>query len=151
MKKIRESSEDYLENIYILKQKNGFVRSVDLATAMNFSKPSISRAVHLLKDKGLLKIVSGGGLELTEAGEKIARAIYERHVFLTKHLMSLGVPEEVAAADACRLEHVLSEVSYRKIKEHAAHCDCSDLTHMSEKIFDFNKSALAQEETETDG
>ena len=117
--KIQESAENYLEAILILMQKNGQVRSIDVAHYTGFSKPSISRAVGLLRDNGYVSIDQNGLLGLTEAGLKIAETIYERHTVLTDLLTKLGVSPETAAEDACRIEHVISEESFDKLKEHA--------------------------------
>lgn len=117
--KIQESAENYLESILILMQKNGQVRSIDVAHYTGFSKPSISRAVGLLRDNGYVTIDQNGLLGLTEAGLKIAETIYERHTVLTDLLTRLGVPPEIAAEDACRIEHVISPETFEKLKEHA--------------------------------
>ena len=111
-----ESGEMYLETIYILSQKSGSVRSVDVAEEMGYSKPSVSRAVGLLKKDGLLLMDETGGLRLTEAGEEKARRIYERHTVLSRLLMNLGVDEQTAVEDACRMEHYISDRSFEAIK-----------------------------------
>ena len=116
--KIQESAENYLEAILILMQKNGQVRSIDVAHYTGFSKPSISRAVGLLRDNGYVSIDQNGLLGLTEAGLKIAETIYERHTVLTDLLTKLGVSPETAAEDACRIEHVISAETFDKLKEH---------------------------------
>ena len=116
--KIQESAENYLEAILILMQKNGQVRSIDVAHYTGFSKPSISRAVGLLRDNGYVSIDQNGLLGLTEAGLKIAETIYERHTVLTDLLTKLGVSPETAAEDACRIEHVISAESFAAIKRH---------------------------------
>ena len=116
--KIQESAENYLEAILILMQKNGQVRSIDVAHYTGFSKPSISRAVGLLRDNGYVSIDQNGLLGLTEAGLKIAETIYERHTALTDLLTKLGVSPETAAEDACRIEHVISAETFDKLKEH---------------------------------
>ena len=116
--KIQESAENYLEAILILMQKNGQVRSIDVAHYTGFSKPSISRAVGLLRDNGYVSIDQNGLLGLTEAGLKIAETIYERHTVLTELLTILGVSPETAAEDACRIEHVISAETFDKLKEH---------------------------------
>ena len=116
--KIHESAENYLEAILILMQKNGQVRSIDVAHYTGFSKPSISRAVGLLRDNGYVSIDQNGLLGLTEAGLKIAETIYERHTVLTDLLTKLGVSPETAAEDACRIEHVISAETFDKLKEH---------------------------------
>ena len=116
--KLQESGENYLENILILKNRLGRVRSVDLASEMNFSKPSISRAVHLLEDEKLLVIQNDGTIDLTDKGQDISKKILERHIFLTEYLMAIGVNEKTAAEDACRMEHVISAESFEAIKRH---------------------------------
>ena len=116
--KIQESAENYLEAILILMQKNGQVRSIDVAHYTGFSKPSISRAVGLLRDNGYVSIDQNGLLGLTEAGLKIAETIYERHTVLTDLLTKLGVSPETAAEDACRIEHVVSEETMDRLREH---------------------------------
>ena len=113
--KLQESAENYLENILILGMEQDVVRSIDLANAMQFSKPSVSRAVHLLEDHGMLTIDSDGELLLTEAGEAYAVRVYQRHLALMCWLQSLGVDRQVAARDACRMEHVLSDESFDAI------------------------------------
>lgn len=116
--KIQESAENYLEAILVLTQRNGQVRSIDVAHYTGFSKPSISRAVGLLRDNGYVSIDQNGLLSLTEAGLKIAETIYERHTVLTDLLIKLGVSPETAAEDACRIEHVISAETFEKLKEH---------------------------------
>ena len=123
MAKMQESGEMYLETIYVLQKKHGAVRSLHVAEYMGFSKPSVSRAVGLLKNSGYLLMDREGYLTLTPSGEAIARKIYERHVVLTKVL-----DEETAAADACKLEHDISETSFEAIKRHISqNGDLSDL------------------------
>ncbi|HHU07458.1 MAG TPA: metal-dependent transcriptional regulator [Clostridiaceae bacterium] len=139
MKQI-ESTENYLENILILSQKNTIVRSVDLARSMGFSKPSVSRAVHKMKDLGYLKIHSNGHLELTGKGQEKAKAIYERHLFLTQYFMSLGVDETTAANDACRMEHGLSAQTFELMKKHIS-C-CSEGCPADKENCDFDFSAV---------
>ena len=116
--KIQESAENYLEAILVLMQQNGQVRSIDVAHYTGFSKPSISRAVGLLRDNGYVSIDQNGLLSLTEAGLKIAETIYERHTVLTDLLIKLGVSPETASEDACRIEHVISAETFEKLKEH---------------------------------
>ena len=111
MKKIQESAENYLETILILHQRNGSVRSIDIAAEMEFSKPSVSVAMKHLRERGHISVNHEGFISLTEEGRKIAEAVYER-------LTSLGVPPELAAEDACRIEHVISEESFRAIQKH---------------------------------
>lgn len=115
---VHESGEMYLEAILVLSQRNGFVRSVDVGEYLGYSKPSVSRAVGILKNGGMITMEKDGGLYLTEEGRRIAETIYERHTVLTKVLISLGVPEDVAAEDACKMEHDISDVSFRAIKRH---------------------------------
>ncbi|MCI6275252.1 MAG: metal-dependent transcriptional regulator [Clostridium sp.] len=115
--KRQESLEDYLETILVL-NKSGAVRSIDVANKMNFSKPSVSVAMKNLKSKELITIDDNGFITLTDAGRNIAESIYERHTILTKALVGLGVSEEVAREDACRIEHDISEETFEKIKEH---------------------------------
>ena len=118
---LQESGEMYLETIYILSQQKADVRSVDVADYMNFSKPSVSRAMGLLRDEGLLKKDSGNLLKLTEAGEILAKRIYERHTVLTTLFMNLGVDEKTATEDACRIEHYISDKTFEAVKRHMAH------------------------------
>lgn len=116
---LQESGEMYLETIYILTKKNHDVRSLDVAEYMNFSKPSVSRAVSLLRQGGYITVDSDGYLHLTDLGEQIATKIYERHTLLTEFLIQLGVDQETAAADACKIEHDISDKSFEAIKNHA--------------------------------
>ena len=116
--KIHESAEDYLERILVLKKQNGKVISIDIANSMNYSKPSISRAMKNLKEAGYIVINSKGEIELTDNGSKIANRIYERHILLTNYFIKLGVPEEIAELDACRIEHDLSDETFEAIKKH---------------------------------
>ena len=114
---LQESGEMYLETILILLHKNGFVRSVDVCDYMGYSKPSVSRAVSLLKTGGYIEVDEAGGLHFTQIGLKIAKKIYDRHKTITEFLTGLGVPEKVAAEDACRIEHVISDKSFAAIKK----------------------------------
>lgn len=140
--KLQESGENYLENILILERKNGQVRSVDLAREMDFSKPSVSRAIHLLEDNGYLKISNTGLLELTNSGREVAEMIYERHLFLSNYLMALGVDPETAADDACRMEHVISAESFSKMKQHIKNC-AENCPHANDdQLFCFNTRYL---------
>lgn len=116
--KIHESAEMYLETIYKLSRSQAVVRSIDIAEAMGYSKPSISRAVSLLKQGGYLLMDKDGTLNLTETGLELAKKIYERHMVISRALMALGVDEATAIEDACRIEHVISDASFYAIKEH---------------------------------
>ena len=115
---VHESGEMYLEAILVLSKKNGFVRSIDVSEYLGYSKPSVSRAVGLLKTGGYITVENDGGLILTDSGREIAEKIFERHTLLTRLLIRVGVSEEVAAADACRLEHAISDESFLAIKEY---------------------------------
>ena len=115
---LHESAEMYLETIYQLSLERQSVRSVDVAESMGYSKPSISRAVGLLKQGGYLLMDKDGSLMLTEAGLAIARKVYERHTILTTILTRLGVNEAVASEDACKIEHVISDETFEAIKRH---------------------------------
>ena len=116
--RLQESGEMYLEAIYVLSGKQTMVRSIDVSEYLGYSKPSVSRAVGLLKNGGYLTVDRDGGLNLTESGREIARKIYERHTLLTKLLIHMGVSEEIAAADACKLEHAISDESFQAIKNY---------------------------------
>ena len=116
--KIMESAENYLETILMLKAKNGSVRSIDIAHELEFSKPSVSVAMKRLRENGHITVEEGGLIELTEEGKKVAESIYERHVVLTDALTAIGVDPEVAAEDACRIEHYISQETFDKVKEH---------------------------------
>lgn len=118
--KIHESAEDYLERILVLHNEQGRVISLDIAKSMNYSKPSISRAMKNLKNDGYIEIDANGGITLTEKGYKIASSIYERHNVLAKCFMKLGVPYDIAYADACKVEHDLSVETFEAIKKHLA-------------------------------
>ncbi len=113
-----ESREDYLEAILVLSQTLPMVRSIDVANYMDFSKPSVSVAVSNLKSALLLTVSPDGGLHLTEAGRALAEQVYERHQLLTQWLTELGVDAETAAADACRIEHVISQSSFECLRQH---------------------------------
>ena len=117
---VHESGEMYLEAILVLSQKSGFVRSVDVGEYLGYSKPSVSRAMGLLRKGGLITMEADGGLNLTDAGREIAEKIYERHTVLSQVLISLGVPEKVAVEDACKIEHDISDVTFEVIKGHIA-------------------------------
>lgn len=115
---LQESGQMYLETILILSKKSNSVRSIDISEYMSFSKPSVSRAVNLLKDGGYILISKEGYITLTALGREIAEKIYERHTILTKCLIALGVSEETAAEDACKIEHDISDETFSAIKSH---------------------------------
>ena len=115
--KLRASGEDYLEAILVLHKKIGMVRSVDIARYMEVTKPSVCVAVNTLKDGGFLIMDENHFLHLTDIGREVAEKIYERHCFFTEQLIAAGVDPETAEADACRIEHVISETSFEKLKE----------------------------------
>jgi Mn-dependent DtxR family transcriptional regulator len=115
---IYESGEMYLETILLLSRKMQYVRSLDIATHLGFSKPSVSRAVGLLKKAGLITVDSKGYVTLTDEGKKIAERMYERHTVLTGFLEKLGVSSETASHDACKIEHHISEESFEAIKKY---------------------------------
>ena len=114
--RLQESGEMYLEAIHVLSKNQTMVRSIDVSEYLGYSKPSVSRAVGLLKSGGYLTVDRDGGLNLTESGREIAEKIYERHTLLTKLLIHMGVSEEIAAADACKLEHAISDESFDALK-----------------------------------
>lgn len=114
---LKESGEMYLETIYVLNQRKGFVRSIDVCEEMGYSKPSVSRAVGLLRDGGYLTVAKDGGLHLTEAGLEVAERTYERHTVLSALFIKLGVSEERAVADACRMEHIISPETFAALKK----------------------------------
>jgi Mn-dependent transcriptional regulator len=119
-----ESGENYLETILVLGQRNGNVRSIDIAREMEFSKPSVSRAMGLLKESGYIVIDKAGLIKLTDLGKEKAYQIYERHKFLTRFLQQItGLSEAVAEADACRMEHIISEEVYDGIKRFMNECE----------------------------
>ncbi|MCR4604465.1 MAG: metal-dependent transcriptional regulator [Eubacterium sp.] len=115
---LQESGEMYLETLYVLSQSSNEVRSIDVGEHLGYSKPSVSRGIGVLKDEGLVKKDKNGFLKLTKAGEERAKSIYERHTVLTKVFMALGVDEETATEDACRIEHYISDTTFEAIKEH---------------------------------
>ena len=116
--KIRESAENYLETILILGQKNGNVRSIDIAHELEFKKPSVSVAMKNLRENGYIRVDDNGFITLTESGRQIAETMYERHLLFSRWLMDLGVNEKTAVEDACKMEHVLSQESFNAIKKH---------------------------------
>lgn len=113
---LQESGEMYLETIYVLSQSQASVRSIDVCEHMGYSKPSVSRAIGLLKNGGYVVVDAGGHLSLTDEGREIAEKMYERHTLLTECLVRLGVSRETAVEDACKIEHHLSEESFGAIK-----------------------------------
>ena len=117
--KLHASGEDYLEAILVLQKQNGIVRSVDVARHMDVSKPSVCHAVATLKDGGFLTMDDGFFLHLTNIGREVAEQIYEKHRFFTERLIAAGVDPKTAEADACRIEHVISEASFQRLKESA--------------------------------
>ena len=116
---IYESAENYLEAILSLHERHGLVRSIDIANELHFSKPSVSVAMKKLRESGYIEMDKDGFISPLPSGEEIARRIYERHKLLTQFFIRLGVDPEVAAADACKVEHDLSEETFQKMKEHA--------------------------------
>lgn len=126
--KIQESAENYLETILMLGKEKGNVRSIDIATALSFSKPSVSVAMKNLRENGYILMDKDGFIALTEKGHEIAETIYERHTLLSSFLMYLGVPSETASQDACRIEHVISPESFEALKKHVySHKELMDL------------------------
>ncbi len=115
---MHESGEMYLESIYVLTQKSDSVRSIDVCDYMGYSKPSVSRAVGLLKKDGHITVDGKGYIALTESGRKIAENIFERHTIIMNTLLALGIDEEIADRDACKIEHVISGETFAAIKEH---------------------------------
>ena len=118
MSKILESGEMYLENILVLRAKQEHVRSIDIVNYTGYSKPSISRAIGLLRRDGMLEVDEEGHITLTAEGERRAQKIYERHRTLTEFFSMIGVSDQVASADACKMEHDISDETFEKIKEH---------------------------------
>lgn len=114
---LQESGEMYLETIYVLSKQIPFVRAIDICEHRGVSKPSVSRALSILKKDGYVLCADDGNLTLTEAGKSVAEKIYERHTVLTKYLISLGVSAETAAEDACKIEHIISDETFTAIKK----------------------------------
>lgn len=114
---MQESGEMYLETILKLQQQKGAVRSIDISTEMGYSKPSVSRAVKLLSDDGYITVEKGGHIMLTQSGKAIAEKIFERHNLISEYLIALGVSENVAMEDACKIEHVISDETFAAIKK----------------------------------
>ena len=117
---LQESGEMYLETILVLSQEKSFVRAIDVGEHMGYSKPSVSRAMGLLKNGGFVNVSPEGAITLTDAGLEVAERIYERHQFISKGLIALGVDEKTATDDACRIEHVISQASFEALKKFAA-------------------------------
>lgn len=113
-----ESGEMYLETILVLSQKKNAVRSIDVAEHMSFSKPSVSRAMGILRNNGYIEVDGRGAITLTDSGREVAERIYERHRILASILMRLGVDEKTATDDACKMEHYISDTSFAAIKQH---------------------------------
>lgn len=118
MMALQESGEMYLESIYVLSQRKSYVRAIDVSEHLGYSKPSVSRAMGILKRDGYITVEKDGGIALTELGRQVAETMYARHTLLTSFLVSLGVDEKTAADDACKIEHVISASSFDAIKEH---------------------------------
>lgn len=122
MQLVHESGETYLETILVLSKRMEIVRSIDLASELGYTKPSVSRAVKLLKEREYITVERGGAIKLTEAGLAEADRIYERHQVITKFFREvLGVTQETAEEDACRIEHIISDASFEKIKQQLGH------------------------------
>ena len=115
---LKESGEMYLETIYVLSQKKSFVRAIDICEEMGYSKPSVSRAMGLLRDGGYINVAKDGGITLTDLGLEVADRTYERHQVLSKFFISIGVNEETAVNDACKIEHVISSETFAALKKH---------------------------------
>lgn len=115
---VRESGEMYLEAILVLARKSGYVRSIDVSEYLGYSKPSVSRAMGILREGGYILMEKDGAITLTDSGKKLAETIYERHTVLSELLIRLGVDENTATDDACRIEHVISDESFQAIKQY---------------------------------
>lgn len=115
---LHESGQMYLEAIHVLLQKNGKIRSIDIGAYLGYSKPSVSRAVGILKKEGYISVDPDGYISLNESGRQLAEQLYERHTVLTNMLMALGIDEETATEDACRIEHVISDKSFEAVKKY---------------------------------
>ncbi len=115
---LQESGEMYLETIYVLSLKSDSVRAIDVGAELGYTKPSVSRGLGLLRDEGLIKKDENGYIKLTEAGNILAKRIYERHTVLSRLFMNLGVDEKTATEDACRIEHYISDTTFEAIKAH---------------------------------
>lgn len=117
MMKVQESAENYLEAILMLKNEKGKIRSIDIVRHLDFTKPSISRAINLLKDNGYVTVDKEGWIDLTESGMDIAQKVYERHTFVSAWLTAIGVDPDTASEEACKIEHVISDDTFQKVKE----------------------------------
>ena len=115
---LKESGEMYLETIYVLRKDKGFVRAIDVGAELGYSKPSVSRAMGILRDGGYITVAQDGGITLTEAGLEVAERTYERHTVLSELFMKLGVDEENAVNDACKIEHVISSTTFAALTKH---------------------------------
>ena len=125
--KIQRSGEDYLETIYILQQRTGHVRSIDIATEMNYSKPSVSKGMSILRELGYITMETDGQIKLTESGEKRAKEVYSRHLVIREFFIrKLGVNTATAEIDACKVEHVISEETYLRLKDFMSECLSSE-------------------------
>lgn len=131
--RVYESAEDYLEAILVIRERRGMVRSIDIANELNFSKPSVSVAMKKLRESGYIEMDQSGYIKLLPAGEEIAGSVYDRHRTLTDLFVYLGVSEEVAAADACKVEHDLSAETFARIKEHLQRAITEDAKRAGEK------------------
>lgn len=116
---IQESGEMYIETIYVLSKRSGAIRSIDICEEMGYSKPSVSRAIGILKSNKYIEVDKKGFITLTETGKALAEKIYERHTIITRFLVSLGVDEATASEDACKMEHIISDASFEAIKKRA--------------------------------
>lgn len=125
--KIHESAENYLETILILSRTNPAVRSIDIAHELGYSKPSVSIAMKKLRESKLITVDEGGHISLTDEGRAIAEDMYERHTLLSRYFMAIGVPEDIALEDACKIEHAISDITFEKLKAHAEQMGAGDL------------------------
>lgn len=114
---LQESGEMYIETIYVLSQSSNFVRAIDVGERMGFSKPSVSRALKILRENGYITVDAKGGITLTSVGKEVAERMYERHHVIASLLVKIGVDPEIATDDSCKIEHVISEETFDKIKE----------------------------------
>lgn len=137
---LQESAQMYLKNILIIANRKGEVRSIDLAEEMGFSKPSVSRAVHLLEDNGFLRIEEDGNLKLTEAGRREAINVYQRHLVLLQFLTSIGVNDQMADDDACKIEHIISDETFVKLQAFLSQQDIPYPNATEEDLFRFVKN-----------